>query len=54
MITFSSFLAMVAAPILVGGLLAAVRHAFVSDDRSFQYKEETVAVRPAAPLRVCN
>ncbi len=54
MITTSSFLAMVAAPIVAGGLIAALKHAFVRDDLNVQFPDETVVVLQAPSLRVCN
>ena len=54
MITTSSFLAMLAAPIVAGGLIAALKHALVRDDRNTQFLDEVVAVRPAVRLHVCN
>lgn len=54
MITTSSFLAMVAAPIVAGGLIAALKSAFSRGEPDLRFPEDAMPVRSPARLRVCN
>lgn len=54
MITTSSFLAMVAAPIVAGGLIAALKTAFSRGETDLRFPEDAVPFKSPARLRVCN
>lgn len=54
MITTSSFLAMVAAPIVAGGVIAALKNAIFREERNLRFPEDAVPVRASAHLRICN
>lgn len=54
MITTSSFLALVAAPIVAGGLIAAFKSAIFREERDLRFPDDAVPVRSPSHLRVCN